>query len=106
MSVALVQRTSWFNAEEVATILQVVMHLVICLSTITIKIFSFTKLLMTTPYYILYNHVVSCERTVFLTVFLLLQDHVPDANLSVLLQTVYPPNLLEAREMFQDALKV
>ena len=37
---------------------------------------------------------------------ILLQDHVPDANLSMLLQTVYPPDLLEAREMFQDALKV
>ena len=67
---------------------------------------NFTKLLMTTPYFILYNHVVSCEHTVFLTVFLLLQDHVPDAKLSMLLQTVYPPDLLEAREMFQDALKV
>ena len=41
-----------------------------------------------------------------LTVCLLLQDHVRDANLSMLLQTVYPPDLLEAHGMFQDALKV
>ena len=50
--------------------------------------------------------VVSCESYCVPTVFLLLQDHVHDANLSVLLQTVYPPDLLEAHEMFQDALKV
>lgn len=62
-------------------------------------------------------HIVSCEShyvpVVCLlcsccvpAVFLLLQDHVRDANLSMLLQTVYPPDLLEAHEMFQDALKV
>ena len=55
--------------------------------------------------------VVSCESycvpvVCLLYVCLLLQDHVRDANLSMLLQTVYPPDLLEAHEMFQDALKV
>ena len=100
MSVALVQRTSWFNVDNDITSGH---------ASGNLPKYNHHQnfwLLMTTPHYILYNHVVSCERTVFLTVFLLLQDHVPDANLSVLLQTVYPPNLLEAREMFQDALKV